>query len=68
MARYYVNTNAQANGDHEVHKLGCDRMPEEHNRRYIGEFSSCVAAVRAAKAMYPKADGCYYCCREAHTS
>jgi len=24
---YYVNTNAQANGDHEVHKEGCTKMP-----------------------------------------
>ena len=22
MARYYVNDNAQTNGDHEVHRLG----------------------------------------------
>lgn len=28
MARYYVNTNAQSTGEHEVHKDGCHRMPE----------------------------------------
>lgn len=29
MARYYVNNNAQANGDHEVHELGCTFMPPD---------------------------------------
>ncbi len=68
MARYYVNKNAQSNGDHEVHKLGCSFMPEEHNRLYLGEFSSCYGAVREAKKTYPRSNGCYYCCNECHTS
>jgi len=32
MASYYVNKNAQSNGDHEVHKDGCTFMPEAENR------------------------------------
>ncbi len=68
MASHYVNKQAQSNGDHEVHKSGCDRMPSVENRIYLGEFSSCREAVMAAKRYYPKADGCYYCCRECHTS
>jgi hypothetical protein len=28
MAKYYVNKNKQSNGDHEVHKEGCNYMPE----------------------------------------
>lgn len=27
MALYYANKQAQANGDHEVHKEGCQWMP-----------------------------------------
>jgi hypothetical protein len=27
MSRYYVNKNAQENGDHEVHTTGCSFMP-----------------------------------------
>ena len=38
MARYYVNTNAQSTGEHEVHKDGCQRMPEPQNRIYLGYF------------------------------
>lgn len=68
MARYYVNKNQQANGDHEVHKQGCSRMPLEHNRVYLGEFASCSPAVVAAKRTYLRANGCYYCSNACHTS
>lgn len=68
MTRYYVNKNRQANGDHEVHKSGCDDMPNEGNRLYLGTFDSCHGAVREAKKYYPTADGCFYCSRECHTS
>ncbi len=68
MAKYYVNTNPQANGDHEVHKDGCSRMPEPANRLYLGDFSNCRDAVQAAKKHYAKSDGCYYCSNECHKS
>lgn len=29
MSNYYVNMNAQSNGDHEVHKSGCSYMPDQ---------------------------------------
>lgn len=68
MARYYVNKNAQSNGDHEVHTTGCSFMPEPENRLYLGEFATCRSAVTEAKKTYPKSNGCYYCSRECHTS
>ena len=68
MTSYYVNKQAQTNGDHEVHKTGCAFMPSPENRIYLGEFSNCREAVRAAKRHYPQSNGCYYCCRECHTS
>ena len=68
MDRYYVNKNAQDNGDHEVHKSGCEWMPEPENRQYLGEFSSCHGAVREAKKYYSQSNGCYYCSYECHTS
>ena len=66
MARYYVNTHAQLNGDHEVHKLGCSFMPGEQSRIYLGDFDHCREAVRQAKKHYSQADGCYYCSYECH--
>jgi len=68
MVRYYVNKNAQDNGDHEVHKWACDRMPIEENRLYLGDFSNCFDAVRKAKQHYPRSNGCFYCSRECHTT
>ncbi|WP_158275617.1 hypothetical protein [Marinilabilia rubra] len=47
MTKYNVNKNAQSNGDHEVHARGCNYMPSDSNRIYLGEFSSCQAAVNA---------------------
>jgi hypothetical protein len=68
MAHYYVNKNAQNNGDHEVHKSGCTFMPNENNRKYLGDFESCHGAVREAKKTYPQSNGCYYCSPTCHTS
>lgn len=68
MPRYYVNKNAQSNGDHEVHVTGCSYMPAEHNRLYLGIFDHCRDAVREAKKTYPKSNGCYYCCNDCHTT
>lgn len=67
MARYYVNKQAQNNGDHEVHVQSCSFFPSEHNRMYLGEFTNCRDAVRKAKETYRQSNGCYYCCNECHT-
>lgn len=69
MARYYVNKNAQPNGDHEVHKEHCNYMPEPHNRIYLGDYATCAPAVTKAKNdHYPQSNGCYYCSNSCHTS
>jgi len=68
MNQFFVNKNAQANGDHEVHKDGCSFMPLATNRIYLGEFYSCSGAVTAAKKDYLKVNGCYYCSNACHTS
>ena len=68
MSSYYVNKNEQSNGDHEVHKEGCSYMPESQNRIYLGEFSTCSAAVSAARKHYTNVNGCYYCSYACHTS
>lgn len=68
MDKYYVNKNAQSNGDHEVHKAGCSYMPNLENRISLGEFHSCGGAVQEAKKHYHQVNGCYYCCNACHTS
>lgn len=68
MASYYVNENAQSNGDHEVHKQGCSFLPQPQNRIYLGEFFNCKDAVKEAKEYYDQVNGCYYCSEDCHTS
>lgn len=65
--RYYVNKNAQASGDHEVHELTCSFLPEEGNRIYLGDFAGCRAAVAAARKHYAQVNGCYFCSEPCHT-
>lgn len=65
---YYVNQNQQSNGDHEVHKETCSRLPEVHNRIELGEFNNCKDAVKEAKKYFAQSNGCYYCCPQCHTS
>ncbi|QDU06547.1 hypothetical protein V6x_63010 [Gimesia chilikensis] len=67
MALYYVNKNAQSNGDHEVHKSGCSHMPDSDNRIYLGDFADCEPAVQEAKKYYTQVNGCYYCSNPCHT-
>ena len=67
MAYYYVNKNAQANGDHEVHRDTCKYLPAEPNRIYLGSFDNCADAVTAAERHYSQVNGCATCSPECHT-
>ena len=68
MVTYYVNRNAQSNGDHEVHTSSCSRLPDPTNRVSLGTHYGCRSAVREAKRHYTQVNGCYYCSRLYHTS
>ncbi len=68
MKKYYVRTVAQPNGDHEVHREDCNYLPKLENRHYLGKHTNCYSAVAAAKLIYAKSNGCYYCSNECHTS
>lgn len=65
MHQYYVNDYVQPDGQHEVHIRACPRFPS--NYTYLGEFLTCEPALRAARQIYPRSNGCYRCCRACHT-
>jgi hypothetical protein len=68
MPYYCVNTNAQANGDHEVHNTGtCTRLPKPEHQLALGYHETCKGAVQQAKRSYSTANGCYYCCPDCNT-
>lgn len=64
--QFYVNKNAQPNGDHEVHRATCLWLPNAANRIYLGDFATSQAAVMAARKYFYQVDGCAYCCPESH--
>ena len=66
--RFYVNQNAQNNGDHEVHRATCSWLPESENCQYLGDLATSQEVVREARKYYNQVNGCYYCCPETHTS
>ena len=66
--RFYVNKNAQNNGQHEVHCATCNWLPDVDNRLYLGEFSTSKQAVAEAKKYYNHVDGCAFCCPESHNA
>ena len=69
MASYYVNKNAQSNGDHEVHTTtGCPTPANQENRLPLGDFASCHDAVLEAKKHYAQSNGCANCSPACHTS
>ena len=72
MAAYCMNSQAQSNGDHEVHNLdvGSRCLPAVHNRIALGQHSTCQSAVATARVRYAtlRINGCYYCANACHTS
>ncbi len=68
MPIYYVNMNAQTNGDHEVHTATCVFVPAPDNRIYLGDLTNCHPAVAAAKKHYAQSNGCAFCSPACHTS
>ena len=69
MPNWIVNSNAQQNGDHEVHTTppehSCTTYPAPQNRVSLGYFATCHEAVAAAIILgYHKANGCYWCAND----
>lgn len=68
MARYYVNNNAQSNGDHEVHREGCSFLAIAKDTSYLGSYDDCRGAVKEATKTYSTANGCKFCSPDCHTT
>lgn len=68
MQYYIINTNKDNNGKNEIHTLDCYYRPEEKNQKELGYFNDEIEAKNFAKQNgWPNADGCFHCCRKAHT-
>lgn len=66
---YYVNDQAQSNGDHEVHEDGCYWLKIAASKSYLGYFDNCRdAVVKSRTFFYRQSDGCASCSAACHTS
>lgn len=66
MYKYYVNPNADENGNHEVHREGCYWLSLIKNPISLGWYFSCFSAVGKARMKYNKVDGCKVCSEDCH--
>jgi len=67
MQHYYVNKQAQPNGEHEVHVPRCTYVAEGEDAVHLGTFVNCKEALQAAHAYYEKVNGCAWCCQDCHS-
>ena len=51
---YYVNTQPQDNGDHEVHKSTCMHLPDVSHRRYLGNFANRSRGAARGEEVLPQ--------------
>lgn len=64
---YIINKNLDENGRNEVHVTTCSHLPLLRNQVSLGWHPNARSAVAYAKQIgWKYADGCYYCCNEAH--
>jgi hypothetical protein len=62
MSHYFINNHAADGGSHEVHALGCKRMPSD--KRYLGNFFDVGEALIEARKEFWQSNGCEACARE----
>lgn len=72
MAEYIINKNKDNQGNNEIHNISkvpsCQHLPIPANRVSLGFRSSDKEALSYAKQIgWKNADGCFHCCKDAHT-
>lgn len=61
MHKYYLDNKSLLNGNFSVHKENCPFLPGANQRIYLGKYDSCEDAVRTAKIICIRSNGCYFC-------
>jgi hypothetical protein len=62
MSHFFINNFPQPDGNHEVHLVGCKRMPAD--KRYLGNYYSVSEALIEARKDFWQPSGCERCARE----
>ncbi|HEX2969869.1 MAG TPA: hypothetical protein VHO46_12285 [Bacteroidales bacterium] len=62
MEVYYINLREDKNGNHSVHRYGCQRLADPVNRFCLGIFPDSELAVKNASEKFRKVVCCKLCC------
>lgn len=68
MAEFYIEINAQANGDHVVHRAECSILPAKETIRYLGSIASSASALKKAAESFRQVNGCPQCATTCHSA
>ncbi|MEB2775167.1 hypothetical protein SYJ56_07600 [Algoriphagus sp. D3-2-R+10] len=63
MKFFYLSSNPNDNGLHEVHDRECEHIPNPYDRDYLGPFNTGKEALRKALTIKKKVELCEYCCK-----
>lgn len=67
MDNYCVGKTAAENGMHIVHICSCLYRPDLEEQDHLGPFATCEEAMKKARTLYKKVNGCIHCCKPCHT-
>jgi len=66
MSHFFIDNYPQPDGTHEVHCVGCKRMPAD--KRYLGNYTNVADALMEGRKDFWQASGCEHCSQEEPTS
>jgi hypothetical protein len=62
MASFYLDKRKDEQGYNQIHRKGCELLPEPEYQEYLGEFDVCMLAIAKAKKIgYKEVNGCLSC-------
>lgn len=64
MSHYFIDNHANEEGSHEVHKVGCRKLPMD--KRYLGNFQEIDDAMMEARKEFWSSSSCERCMRDDH--
>ena len=62
MKFFYLSSNVNVKGLHEVHDRDCEYIPDSYDRDYLGPYNSGKEALRKALTLKNEVGLCENCC------
>ncbi|SFB02042.1 hypothetical protein [Algoriphagus aquimarinus] len=63
MKFFYLASNPNESGLHEVHDRDCEHIPNSYDRDYLGPFNTGNEAMRKAMTLKNQVGLCQNCCK-----